>query len=233
MTNSSFRQQIDDALVTISGAKWGICRLDFSDYQGEYNYGLVVIFPHDEIMTKEKYNESHLHDLMQAGREKRKVVNQMIVDACAKMGIPCLVTPIPPDHQSPPYKVPFSAKHCATQAGLGWIGKSDLLVTEEYGPRLTTAGFAIAIPEDVEIEVGVPETRSHCGDCVICVECCPWKNIRGVNWDEHTSRDELVDYHNCSEMRFQAVPKLGRKLECAKCIVWCPYGTDAAPSKDG
>lgn len=230
LTAQEFRQIFDEAFRPVEGTLWGICKLDFSEYQTQYNYGLVAVFPHTERMTAEGYDEARLHELMQEGRETRKVINRLAEQACREHGIGCLVTPIPPDHQSPPYRVPFSAKHCAVRAGLGWIGKSDLLVTREYGPRITTAGFALRV-EGVEPEVGRPETESHCGDCDLCVKCCPWHNIKGAGWQEGTTRDALVDYHRCSEMRFKFVPKLGRKLECAKCIVWCPYGTPAAPGE--
>lgn len=228
MTDRAFKQIIDEALQPIEGIQWGICRLDFSEYQRDYDHGLVAVFPHETIMTADQYDEARLHEIMQAGREMRKVVDRLVAVACEKHGIPLLVTPIPPEHQSPPYTVPFSAKHCAVRAGLGWIGKSGLLITQAYGPRITTAGYALRLGS-ADIQVGTPELVSHCGDCDACVKCCPWHNIKGAAWHEGVSRDDLVDYHNCSEVRFKFVPKLGRKLECAKCIVWCPFGTPDAP----
>ncbi len=230
MTNEGFRKIIDDALATVDGALWGICKLDFSDYQEQYNYGLVVIFPFEEMMQPGTYNEDRLFEIQQKTRAVRKVVEGLVKKACDAAGIPCLVTPIPDDHQQPPYIVPFSTKQAAVRAGMGWIGKSDLLVTREYGPRITTAGFAIRLDEQDGIIVGVPETTNHCGACDACVKACPWRNIKGNLWHEGVSRDQLVDYHLCSVKRFLFVPKLGRKLACGKCMVYCPYGTSDAPA---
>ena len=66
-------------------------------------------------------------------------------------------------------------KTIATRAGLGWIGKSALLITQKYGPAirlgtvLTNAGF----------EIGEPINDSHCGQCRNCMEACPAHAIVG------------------------------------------------------
>jgi epoxyqueuosine reductase len=229
MNNKEFRKVFDDALKTVIGSLWGVCRLDFSDYQKEYNYGIVVLFPYAEMITPDTYSENRISELLQKSREVRKVVESLVKAGCDAAGIPCLITPIPENHQQPPYIVPFSTKYAAVRAGMGWIGKNGLLITREYGPRLTTAGFVIKLgPKDI-ITLGIPETANHCGNCTQCVQICPWKNIKGNSWHQGVSRDDLVDYHQCSVKRFLFVPKLGRKLACAKCIGYCPYGTPNAP----
>ena len=53
----------------------------------------------------------------------------------------------------------FSHKMAATRAGIGWIGKNDLLITSEFGSavRYTT------VLTDADIGSGIPIVSSKCG----------------------------------------------------------------------
>ncbi len=57
----------------------------------------------------------------------------------------------------------------ATRAGLGWIGKSGLLVTKKYGSAVRLA----SVLTDAEFETGTPTDASRCGDCRQCVDALP------------------------------------------------------------
>lgn len=73
----------------------------------------------------------------------------------------------------------LSHKTVALRAGLGFIGKNNLLVTNQYGCAvmlgkvLTTAPF-ITMSEKVK--------EPQCGDCNICVDVCPSKALLGKTW---------------------------------------------------
>lgn len=112
-------------------------------------------------------------------------------------------------------------KTAATKAGLGWIGKCALLVTEKYGSalRITT------VLTDAELEVGEPITGSRCNDCIICVDSCPGKAPSGKNWNPNLHRDSFYDAFACAEAaREQAQAKLGiDDTICGICIVACPW----------
>ena len=74
----------------------------------------------------------------------------------------------------------LSHKMVATRAGLGWIGKTDLLITKKFGPRLRLTSILLkdpVIPESKPIDI------SRCGTCNICVEICPAKAANGKIWD--------------------------------------------------
>ena len=62
----------------------------------------------------------------------------------------------------------FSHKLAAHLAGLGWIGKSCLLVTLEVGPRVRWA----SVLTDAPLMAGEP-LEERCGECRGCVEVCP------------------------------------------------------------
>jgi len=63
---------------------------------------------------------------------------------------------------------PIFEKELAQRAGLGWIGKNTLLITEEFGSWV----FLGEILLDIEIEPDLPE-KNKCEDCNLCVESCP------------------------------------------------------------
>jgi epoxyqueuosine reductase QueG len=122
-------------------------------------------------------------------------------------------------------------KTVATKAGLGWIGKCALLVTEKYGSalRITT------VLTDAELEVGEPITGSRCNDCTICVVSCPGKAPSGKNWDPNLHRDSFYDAFACAKAaRERALAKIGvDDTICGICISVCPWTQKYLERKGG
>ena len=112
-------------------------------------------------------------------------------------------------------------KTVAIRAGLGWIGRSALLVTREYGPALRFS----TILTDAPLDVARPVDVSSCGDCGECVRHCPAGALKGEKWVSGLSRERLVDVSACS----QTAKRLCRErfgIEatiCGKCIEVCPF----------
>lgn len=120
----------------------------------------------------------------------------------------------------------FPHKTAATQAGLGWIGKTALFVHREFGPRvrLATLFTTVSLPQ------GTPVTKSECGTCVACVRACPANAGRDVSWEAGTPRDELYDEKACEHY----TDRFSRLLDgvCGACLAVCPVGARRA-SKGG
>jgi len=115
----------------------------------------------------------------------------------------------------------FQHKTAARLAGLGWIGRNALLVTERFGPRVELATILV----DADLETGAPlDSASPCIECSACVEACPFGSVIGGLWEPGMSRDELVDVRSCDSARKSYIPELGRKLACGRCEVYCPVG---------
>ncbi len=74
----------------------------------------------------------------------------------------------------------FTHKLAAHLAGLGWIGKSCLLVTPEAGPRVR---WATVLTDAPLLETGkrLPE---NCGECMKCVDICPVDAFTGRAFKE-------------------------------------------------
>ncbi len=113
-------------------------------------------------------------------------------------------------------------KTCATRSGLGWIGKSALLVTPEFGPAVRLTSVLTNAPFD---RFGTPVTASRCGDCEQCKNACPGKAIQGTLWDVSVNREQLVDVEACRKAaRKLALKRTGHEITlCGKCIEICPY----------
>jgi len=116
---------------------------------------------------------------------------------------------------------PFPYKTSATRAGLGWVGKSALLVTPEYGSavRLTVT------LTDAPIIPNAPITESRCGACHACLDACPGKAITGTLWQPGIERAALVDTALCQKAAGDlAEQTLGsRNTICGRCFAACPY----------
>lgn len=128
------------------------------------------------------------------------------------------------------FGVSFQHKTAATRAGLGWIGKSALLITREYGPalRLNT------ILTNAALECGTPIEAPDCGDCRDCVDACPAKAITGNQWDVTKCREDLrrgrshlLDAMGCGKYYTVYNQKLGIQAPeariCGFCMAACPY----------
>lgn len=112
----------------------------------------------------------------------------------------------------------FSHKMAATIAGLGWIGKSSLFVSPQFGSGLRLA----TLLTDAPFAPGEPVTKSRCGDCIECVNACPYGAIKGEAWYPGIGRDTLLDAFLCSSKREEFIPRLGYKHPCGLCIQACP-----------
>ncbi len=89
----------------------------------------------------------------------------------------------------------FAHKTAATQAGLGWIGKTGLFVSPEAGPKVRLA----TVFTDLDLDVGVPVTEGRCGSCHGCLDACPAGAGRDVAWQAGMTRDSLFDAAACEQ----------------------------------
>lgn len=119
------------------------------------------------------------------------------------------------------YRTELPHKTVATKAGLGWIGKSALLVTEQFGSAVRLSSLIT----NAELECAVPVTESKCGDCMICTNACPGKAVSGKGWKANLDRDEFFDPLACrKKARELAAEKIDKEITlCGKCMEICPY----------
>ena len=105
-------------------------------------------------------------------------------------------------------------KTIATKSGLGWIGRSALFVTPEYGSAVALG----AILTDMPLDFDEPITDSQCDDCTNCQDACPVNAINPKKWNDRLNRSDIIDIEACGEYIIGQV-KAG--LGCTKCMSEC------------
>ncbi|HPR41468.1 MAG TPA: 4Fe-4S dicluster domain-containing protein [Candidatus Methanofastidiosa archaeon] len=110
----------------------------------------------------------------------------------------------------------LSHKLAAHLAGFGWIGKSCLLITPQFGPRVRWA----TVLTDAPLKVAKKKMAERCGDCTECVNICPVSAFTGVNFKEEDPRDVRYDAARCEKYL-----NSGEEWTvCGLCVYVCPYG---------
>jgi len=112
----------------------------------------------------------------------------------------------------------FTHKLAANLAGLGWIGKSCLLITPEYGPRVRFA----TILTNALLPAGTP-LENRCGDCKACIKICPPGALTGRPFNTDEPREKRFDAHKCDRHRTEKEKATG-SLTCGLCVYICPHG---------
>ncbi len=105
----------------------------------------------------------------------------------------------------------LSHKLLGYKAGIGWIGKSGLLIHPKYGPRVRYT----TILTDMPLKPTGPPLESRCGDCKLCAEACPAGAISDEGYDKEKCYRKLRE--------FAAIRGIGQ-LICGICIKVCPIG---------
>ncbi len=112
-------------------------------------------------------------------------------------------------------------KTVAISSGIGWVGKSALLVTPEYGSAIRL----ISVLTDAPVVADKELKPTRCNNCNICTNACPGGVITGNLWDPNKSREWIFDAMACrKKAREIAALAIDKEITlCGKCIEVCPY----------
>ncbi|PKM80912.1 MAG: epoxyqueuosine reductase [Firmicutes bacterium HGW-Firmicutes-14] len=114
----------------------------------------------------------------------------------------------------------FQHKTAATCAGLGWIGKNGLLVTRQYGARLSWATVLTDAPLEVSQK---PCFGGRCGTCSRCVTACPAGAVSDREWSRTDRIKAMIDVDLCAGQLARNFPAIGKYI-CGVCVAACPLG---------
>jgi epoxyqueuosine reductase QueG len=103
----------------------------------------------------------------------------------------------------------LSHKMVAIRAGMGWIGRNNLLVHPEYGSKIRLATILTDMPLEADRTL-----EQDCGECRKCIDVCPVKAIS----DSHTDWNKAA----CLEKLkyFAKVHNVGQYI-CGLCVKVC------------
>lgn len=115
---------------------------------------------------------------------------------------------------------PLLERATARRAGLGWVGRSAMLIH----PRRGTYTLLCELLIDLELREDLEPIRDHCGTCHRCVDACPTGAIRG---------DGSIDARKCiSYLTIELKGAIPRELRasigeqmfgCDICQAVCPW----------
>lgn len=201
---------------------FGFADIGYSPYRMDYPAALVFAVPYGEQPTPESYSEARFDAGIQSARARLEGIvarlEALLIERKARYWVP----PVAQDSEET-LLAPFSFKAAAVHAGLGWIGKNDVVITRRYGPRVRLSAVLI----DGTFDCAKPVTASACPeDCRRCVDACPCRALKNRRWDADALRGDIIDYHRCNRMRSAWIPKHGRKSACGLCLAACPFGTN-------
>ncbi len=114
-----------------------------------------------------------------------------------------------------PYSPGIFLKEAATLAGIGPIGKNNLLISERFGPRIRLRALATNAPLTVSIPIS---NKKYCINCNKCVEACPGNALS----------NERYDKAGCLKYCLVNLQMLSKytSLWCTACIDACPVGKE-------
>jgi epoxyqueuosine reductase QueG len=111
----------------------------------------------------------------------------------------------------------FSHKIAAHLAGLGWVGKSCLLITPQVGPRVRWA----TVLTDAPLIPAARPMGPRCGDCRECVDICPVAAFTGRPFCASEPREARYDAFLCDAYFESMDPEVAA---CGLCLYICPFG---------
>jgi epoxyqueuosine reductase len=103
----------------------------------------------------------------------------------------------------------LSHKHVAREAGLGWIGRNNLLVNPKFGSRVRLVSILTDIPLKPDKSI-----QRDCGDCRNCISVCP----AGAIVENPLEFDHIGCYE---ELRTLCKERNIRHLICGICVKAC------------
>ncbi len=106
-------------------------------------------------------------------------------------------------------KAHLSHKKVGHLAGLGWMGRSNLLVHPDFGARFRL----VTVLTDMPLEAGSP-LKDGCGECMKCLVPCPAQAIK----EKREDFDHWACFEKLKEFRKKGI--VGQHI-CGVCVKAC------------
>lgn len=114
----------------------------------------------------------------------------------------------------------LTSEDIAVRAGLGWIGKTNLLITKQFGSAVVLATILC----NIKFQCHRRNDQSFCEDCEQCLNQCPAKMKLDTKWDISSTRKKLYQKISCREACDTIRRERGIVVSlCGQCIHACPW----------
>lgn len=113
------------------------------------------------------------------------------------------------------FKIHIRQAHAFQQAGLGYVGKSNLAISKKYGPRMNI----MTILTDAPLIADDPFTENYCDECDFCQRFCTSGAILGDGFYNARLCESVINCQpNCLYF------SLSGWHDCDMCYRKCPQG---------
>lgn len=219
--NVELRQKLLDRGAGIVGFA-DLLGIPGHDGQG-YRYGICIAVPLEpEIVTGIRYGPTR--DYYENYKRVNTLLNELdeyAAEILRKNGyeaLPMTQDYVSVDEMTRRTQLPY--KTVATRAGIGWIGKCALLVTQQYGSAVRIS----SVLTNAVLDTGKPVNESDCGTCTVCRDACPAGAVSGIPWAADMERDEFYNAFSCRKTARERSAVIGADESlCGLCIRLCPW----------
>lgn len=120
---------------------------------------------------------------------------------------------------------PILERDLARKAGLGWVGKSTMLVN----PKIGSFFFIGSLVLDLELDADEPFEHDRCGSCTRCIEACPTGAIVDEQLLDATKCISYLTIEQRGEIPAELAPMVGENVYgCDICQDVCPWNVSFA-----
>lgn len=106
-------------------------------------------------------------------------------------------------------KAHLSHKEIGYLAGLGWIGRNNLLVNKKLGSQFRLVSILTELPLKTDKPI-----KQNCGSCKLCIEVCPVQAIK----DDPLDFEHLACFEKLKDFQKQ---RLVDQYVCGICVKVC------------
>ena len=122
---------------------------------------------------------------------------------------------------------PIMERSWARRAGLGFIGKNNLLIH----PKIGAYTFIGSLMVNIDLDYDEPVSQ-HCGSCQACIEHCPTGALAGAHWFDARKCLSYLSIEHRGSLSEDEHRAMGNRLYgCDNCLDCCPWNQNAPKSK--
>jgi len=202
----NIQEVVEKSLPNLTEYEYGFANLTnlLSEQYQHWKYVIVIAIKLNDVIIDSVKAGPNANYLQHYSETSEKLTNIICTIAKQLDSMKISNLPIPPnirgenkeDYYKQKLRSRFSHKMAATRAGLGWIGKTGMLISQKFGARVRLASILVDIPLK---PLHIPIDESLCGNCQVCVNLCPVHAANGKLWNIHIDRDEFLDVFRCRQ----------------------------------
>ncbi len=183
-----------------------------TDIAGEYNRAVVCGLRLQQAAlcdVKDHPTPIYFHNYRQTNYQLDRLA-WAVADAIQAGGFEALAVPSSQIIKRNPMRGHVSHKELGRLAGLGFIGKNNLLVHPEYGAQMRY----VSVLTNAPLTPDQPYSGKECGNCDACRKACPAGAIGNTRKDFNLE----ACYEKLNE--FTKIPFIGQHI-CGVCVKAC------------